>query len=1095
MRDLVAICFENFSRPRVVTAYLVVLAACVAACSERARDPVEIHSAAIAVEGQNPVTVTRALQRGVYLIEARERDIDVRVTIDSADSSVALEDRLPRHGVVVKIVSLPVPGEVRITLANIDHASRKGAVDLRIARWVRSPESKPSELEAGYMAQSDAARFAAEATPESWTRAADKLHEAVSHFANARDERARAAAAYSLAYVQYGPRDQWAAAVRACEMAADAYEKAGDEVGVVNVATLRGAAEIDLAARMNADTQRAEQKALFAESDRRLADAATFFNQHGLPVRAQYAVNMRAVRAVSVGDYATAADLFSRAVEMARANQDVREEARSLGNLAAVHIYLGYMSQAAREYEALLPLTDKATQPYQYAALLGNFGVTLIALGDFDRALSVHTEALDIYTRIGKKEERAVELSALGALYFRIGDARRALETLRAAIAEQERIADLPALTSSLRVAGNVAAVLEQHPLALEYLRWSARIDANPHSVARTRVLIAGELRTLGDLASAEAELAEPLRSGNRLVLANALEERAHLRLARRDTRAAIQDLRAADEQYAALGLEFNRIETNTMLSRMLLDAGDVPGAAATADAAIAIVSHIRVKSANPEWRARFLSARYSPYEARIAVDLAQGGAGALWRAFRTAEEVRGRSLADELAISASGANRATIPEDETLRVRLTAQQLRLESRIQRADEDDEATQRLHREIAETRAQIDALLSRHRVATITRPTLPESLEQVQRALPADSAVLAYFVGDASGHGWLLTRNELRHKVLPGNQALEHAIVAAQREERSGTPEGPASRELAGLLLQGLVDGLGARRLLILADGPLNSVPFAALPYTVTGREGRQLVDQFVSANAASLALALSSPSHGRSRNSRVAVVSDPVYAPDDRRLRVATNGIGQNLRGPAQPPSGNLTRLPYSALEASAVAKAFGPSDTIQLSGFDAEPARVMQLPAKELAVLHFATHAVARADAPEQSALFLSEYAADGTLTASNRITVIDIARSGLRADVVVLSGCATGGGSALRGEGVLGLTYGFLANGSDSVVASLWPIEDASTARFMNEFYRAYRESGRAADALRAAQLRTRTGASSGVWSSFVVRANGFP
>jgi CHAT domain-containing protein len=94
-----------------------------------------------------------------------------------------------------------------------------------------------------------------------------------------------------------------------------------------------------------------------------------------------------------------------------------------------------------------------------------------------------------------------------------------------------------------------------------------------------------------------------------------------------------------------------------------------------------------------------------------------------------------------------------------------------------------------------------------------------------------------------------------------------------------------------------------------------------------------------------------------------------------------------------------------------------------------------------------------------------------------------------------VVLSGCATGDGSALRGEGVLGLTYGFLANGTRSVVAALWPIEDASTARFMKEFYVAYRQSGRAADALRIAQLRTRGSTATSMWSSFVVRANEFP
>ena len=122
----------------------------------------------------------------------------------------------------------------------------------------------------------------------------------------------------------------------------------------------------------------------------------------------------------------------------------------------------------------------------------------------------------------------------------------------------------------------------------------------------------------------------------------------------------------------------------------------------------------------------------------------------------------------------------------------------------------------------------------------------------------------------------------------------------------------------------------------------------------------------------------------------------------------------------------------------------------------------MIELPSADLGVLHFATHAVARRDAPEQSALFLSEYAADGSPLPSDRLTADDIARSGLRADVVVLSGCATGDGRELRGEGVLGLTYGFLANGSHTVIASLWPVEDALTARFMEEFYAAYRASG---------------------------------
>jgi CHAT domain-containing protein len=497
------------------------------------------------------------------------------------------------------------------------------------------------------------------------------------------------------------------------------------------------------------------------------------------------------------------------------------------------------------------------------------------------------------------------------------------------------------------------------------------------------------------------------------------------------------------------------------------------------------------VKSANPEGRARFLSAQYSPYEARIAADFADPDPQASWRAFRTAEAVRARTLAD--AIAGSGMPlRAADPQEAVLRTRLTSLQLRLESTIQRQDVEEAGGFSLRRAIAETRAQIDSIRARHGVAA-NQSSLPDSLERVQRALPLDTAVLAYFVGDEQGYAWLLTRSGFTHAKLAKRSTLERAILAAQREERAGAPTGKASRALGAMLFQGLLDGVRDHRLLVLTDGPLNSVAFAALP--VAGAGETLLIDRFVIANSPSLALAMSRPAHTRSRNTRVAVIADPVYAPDDRRLHLAMNGDGANLRGPPQPSPNNFTRLPFSALEASAVTRAFGVGEAIQLSGFDAVPERVLDLPARDLAVLHFATHAVARADSPDQSALYLTEYGPDGARLPASRLTAVDIARSGLRADVVVLSGCATGDGNALRGEGVLGLTYGFLANGSHSVVASLWPIEDASTARFMSEFYRAYRINGRAADALRTAQLRSRASSASGVWSSFVVRANEFP
>ena len=137
---------------------------------------------------------------------------------------------------------------------------------------------------------------------------------------------------------------------------------------------------------------------------------------------------------------------------------------------------------------------------------------------------------------------------------------------------------------------------------------------------------------------------------------ADALAERARLRQHQHRPREALADLREADSIYARLQSDFNRIDASAALALALLDAGDLKGAAAAADTAVAMEARIRVKSANPELRAGFLSASYAPYEARIEVDLASGAPRdpqAIWNAFRTAEAIRARSLSDRVSSGA----------------------------------------------------------------------------------------------------------------------------------------------------------------------------------------------------------------------------------------------------------------------------------------------------------------------------------------------------------------------------------------------------------------------------------------------------------
>jgi CHAT domain-containing protein/tetratricopeptide (TPR) repeat protein len=1051
-------------------------------------EPLVEYSTEINIQGDAPQTLARPLRAGVYVVEVRERDIDLRIGIDANQVHTDLGDAYLRHGLHRAVVSLDVPATLQLTLASIDQRSWHGSAGVRILRWPKAPsDSAPDERLLGFMELGKGNALVGKGTRDAWLAAVGPMREAAEHFRRANDPRSLAEAEYQLGWVEFDLLLDFDDARRSGEASFAHFRAVDDELWAQRANLLVALAETQLAS----ERKGGEREMRFAEVTRRLVEAQQYFEEHEEVTDALRALNLQAMPDAIRGRNDRVAAIYQVIRRRAHARGDRFFEAGAIQNLAYIANRNGEMARAASMFESVLPLIERDRNPDLYATIVGNLGSTLIALGDFDRALMLQSDALELFTERGDIGRQARTLTALGAIQFRTGNVERAYESLRSAQPLYERAGDLSGQASSLRLMGNAAAALGQHDLALEYLRKAERISGDLDTIESTRVLIAGELRTLGDARGADVTLAGVLRTNNDQTRADALAERARLRQRQHRPAEALADLRAADAAYAQLQLDFNRIDTSAALALALLESGDLAAAAAAADTAVTLETRIRVKSANPELRAGFLSASYAPYEAHIEVDLASGpphDAAAAWNAFRTAEAIRARSLSDRVSSAAT-----TVPRDaesDALREKLTALQIELERGLhRRAGDEGPDPLEVRRRIEETRARIDTrALALGGVGTSNALTISESRAEVQAELPADTAVLAYFVGDVRSHAWLLTRDELRHAVLPGRRALQNIVATFVESQRSGVKT--AQDSVFAPLLGNLLNGIGARRLLILPDGPLNGLPFAALPLP-HGQSRELLVDRFVVTAAPSLALALRPAP--RAAHTRVAVISDPVYTADDRRFTLASTARG-NFRG-AEPTEDRFARLPYSAIEARAVVRAFSGTDVIELAGFNATARRVIELPSQDLGVLHFATHAVTRHDSPEQSALFLSEFAADGSPLAMDRLTADDIARSGLRADVVVLSGCATGDGRELRGEGVLGLTYRFLANGSNTVVASLWPVEDALTARFMEEFYAAYRATGRAPDALRTAQLKTRGTAAAAVWASFVVRANALP
>jgi CHAT domain-containing protein len=132
-------------------------------------------------------------------------------------------------------------------------------------------------------------------------------------------------------------------------------------------------------------------------------------------------------------------------------------------------------------------------------------------------------------------------------------------------------------------------------------------------------------------------------------------------------------------------------------------------------------------------------------------------------------------------------------------------------------------------------------------------------------------VLAFFVGDGASHAWLLGKDLLRHQVLPGRARLQQLIDASADHAADTSATRQTEQQLGALLLARILDGATGKKLLIVPDGPLNAVPFAALP--AGAQPDVLLLDRYLIGYAPSLALAFAQTAQARPAATRVAVVS------------------------------------------------------------------------------------------------------------------------------------------------------------------------------------------------------------------------------
>jgi len=187
-----------------------------------------------------------------------------------------------------------------------------------------------------------------------------------------------------------------------------------------------------------------------------------------------------------------------------------------------------------------------------------------------------------------------------------------------------------------------------------------------------------------------------------------------------------------------------------------------------------------------------------------------------------------------------------------------------------------------------------------------------------------------------------------------------------------------------------------------------------------------------------------------------------------------------------------VPRLPFTRQEAEAIA-GLAPADTRLALGFNASLATARSPELSQYRVVHFATHAILNASHPQLSGLILSMVDEQGQ-PEDGFLSLNEVYNLNLPVDLVVLSACQTAMGKEMRGEGLIGLTRGFMYAGARRVLASLWKVDDAATAELFKRFYRAIlKERKPAAAALRDAQLgmvRQKLWHSPFYWAGFVLQ-----
>jgi len=791
---------------------------------------------------------------------------------------------------------------------------------------------------------------------------------------------------------------------------------------------------------------------------------------------------------------------------------DLRQEAEIFNSLGGVYDLQGEPDDALDSYKKALALWHTLGDHNREAATLNNIAVVHRTLGEWQEALRLYDRSGEALGPNGDIAVAASRLSNMGVVYNSVGEPRRAVGYLQDALKLRRKVGDrsgeiitLNNLGTAWRKLGDPVRALDLHRQALDLAASQKDVGQQATSRLRLAEVYFDRGNASAALRDLDAALALLAKKGNRRIETELLHQKGRaLALAGR-AREALPTFQEALAGRHALRDRAGEAETLYELARVERALGQGLDALSHTETAVTRVEELRTGFLNADLRASFLATRRHAFSLLIdlLMDLSSTDPGKshLQEAFAISERARARGLLDVLRAGRTG---STVPPE--LLKRRTDLLRRLSAKIeQRWKQSGERAAALQVAIDAILTEVDAVeadIRRQdtRFAAFSSPK-PVGPEEISNWLEPGTMLLEYSLGEDRSFLWTIEAGQIHAYILPGQKEIEDRARQVYEEmstvEAGNSRRGKAAEDLSRILL-GPIWSEAARlgRLVVVPDGALGVLPFAALPVPDPGRSWKapgtlkpllERLEVVYIPSATTLAVQRQRLERRVRASKWAAVLADPVFTADDSRLAHRSAALSPApgkkkateswLRDPGtKEPTETPERLPSTRLEADAIAGLAPPGQVWRGLGLEANREFVLSGGLRDYRTLHFATHAVANTSNPELSGLVLSQVDAEGH-PRDGFLGLLDIYDLDFDADLVVLSGCQTALGKEVRGEGLMGLTRGFQYAGVPRVVASLWRVQDRATAELMTHFYKAmWRDNLPAAAALRKAQISLR-------------------